>query len=258
MSLYTVKYYFSFLFKSTNQYGVHSPFVYNLLTRCFYDKKKSGDYVTLRKYQASLISNKQTLEIEDFGSGSKKFESNFRKVSAIAKTSGSNLNKAFLLYRLVKYLDAKKVLELGTALGMGTAALAVANNASKVVSVEGSKQLADFSQKKLADFHINNVEIVNQRFSKALTNLKNYQWDLIFIDGHHDQIATINYFETLLSSAHNNTVMIFDDIYWSEGMLKAWKTIINHPKVTVSVDTFYFGIVFFRREQNKEHFYIRL
>ncbi|TPV32301.1 class I SAM-dependent methyltransferase [Paucihalobacter ruber] len=258
MNTHAAKSYLNFLLRSNNQHGVHSPFVYNLVIRCFYDKKKYEDYVTLRKYRASLISNQQTKEIEDFGSGSKKFDSNFRKVSAIAKTSGSTIKKAFLLYRLVNYLDAKNILELGTALGMGTAALAVGNNSSKVVSVEGSQQLADFSRKKLAEYRINNVEIINEQFSIALKNLKNHQWDLIFIDGHHDQTATINYFETLLPSAHNDTVMIFDDIYWSEGMLKAWKTIVNHPKVTVSIDTFYFGIMFFRKEQNKEHFYIRL
>jgi len=41
-------------------------------------------------------------------------------------------------------------------------------------------------------------------------------------------------------------------------MSEAWAIIINHPKVTVSIDTFYWGIVFFRKEQVKEHFTVRV
>ncbi len=54
------------------------------------------------------------------------------------------------------------------------------------------------------------------------------------------------------------SVFIFDDIYWSKPMSEAWAIIINHPKVTVSIDTFYWGIVFFRKEQVKEHFTVRV
>jgi len=258
MNIYSAKSFLFFLIKSTNQHGVHSPFVYNLVTQCFYDIKKYDDYKTLNTYRSDLVSNHQKLKIEDFGSGSKKFKNTHRKVSEIARISGSSEKKAFLLFRLAKYFNSKNILELGTALGMGTAALAISNKTAKVVSIEGNEELAKISAKKLSDFNLNNVDIVNELFSNALPKLKNFQWDLIFIDGHHDEDATIKYFETLLPSTHNNTAIIFDDIYWSEEMLKAWKTIINHPKVTVSIDTFYFGMVFLRKEQYKEHFYIRL
>ena len=56
----------------------------------------------------------------------------------------------------------------------------------------------------------------------------------------------------------NNSVWIFDDIHWSQEMENAWLTIKNHPKVTVTIDTFQWGIVFFRAEQEKEHFVIRI
>ena len=68
----------------------------------------------------------------------------------------------------------------------------------------------------------------------------------------------MHYFEALLPKATNDTVFIFDDIYWSKGMTEAWETIKQHPKVTVTVDTFFWGFVFFRKEQAKEHFTIRL
>jgi len=41
-------------------------------------------------------------------------------------------------------------------------------------------------------------------------------------------------------------------------MEEAWHYIKEHSKVTVTIDTFQWGIVFFRREQEKEHFIIRV
>ena len=258
MSLHTVKSYLRFLFKSTNQHGVHSPFVYNLVTKCFYDKQNYDAYGMIKNYRNQLIKNKQTVEVEDFGSGSKTFKNELRKVSDIAKTSGSNLKKAFLLYRLTKYFKPKTILELGTCLGIGTTALALDNKTTKLTSVEGSQNLVNITENQITKFGINNVKVINQTFASALPELKQQSWDFVFIDGHHDEIATINYFETLLDSANNKTVFVFDDIYWSQGMTAAWNFIKNHPKITVSIDTFYFGMVFFKRELSKEHFYIRL
>jgi hypothetical protein len=65
------------------------------------------------------------------------------------------------------------------------------------------------------------------------------------------------YFDLLLTTITNDSVWIFDDIQWSPEMEEAWEVINNHPKVTVTIDTFQWGFVFFRYEQEKEHFVIR-
>jgi hypothetical protein len=44
----------------------------------------------------------------------------------------------------------------------------------------------------------------------------------------------------------------------SKSMTEAWDIIKQHPQVTVTIDTFFWGVVFFRKEQLKEHFVIRL
>ena len=86
----------------------------------------------------------------------------------------------------------------------------------------------------------------------------NRKFDLVYFDGNHQKEATLNYFQQLLPTAHNDSVFIFDDIHWSQGMEEAWETICKHPSVKVSIDTFHIGVVFFRREQAKQHFKIRL
>ncbi|MDO9262230.1 MAG: class I SAM-dependent methyltransferase, partial [Flavobacteriaceae bacterium] len=78
------------------------------------------------------------------------------------------------------------------------------------------------------------------------------------IDGNHQKAATIAYFEQCLKSVHNDSMIIFDDIHWSTDMEEAWEIIQKNPLVTVSIDTFQWGIIFFRKEQEKEHFVIRV
>ncbi|WP_040278226.1 O-methyltransferase [Psychroserpens damuponensis] len=250
--------YIKFLLKSTNQHGVHSPFVYDLVTQCFYDKTEYPEYAKLKNYRNSLLKNKKNIKITDFGSGSKVFKSNERQISAIAKNSGTSLKRAQLLYRLVKYLNPKHTLELGTSLGIATQAMALAKTDNHIISLEGCPNISKFARKQISEATIKNITIKTGAFKTTLPNLKDQTYDLIFFDGNHNKTATLNYFETLINQSHNDSVFIFDDIYWSKDMMKAWEIIKTHPKVTVTIDTFFWGLVCFRTEQVKENFTIRV
>jgi hypothetical protein len=81
--------------------------------------------------------------------------------------------------------------------------------------------------------------------------------DYVFFDGHHALEPTLKYFELCLKKAHNSSIFVFDDIRWSDEMKLAWEKIKNHPKVNVTIDLYTMGVVFFRKEQEKEHFVLR-
>lgn len=250
--------YIKFLFKSTNQHGVHSPFVYDLVTKCFYDTTKYEAYTNLSHYRKSLIKNKQEIHITDFGAGSRTFKSNLRAIDSIAKTSGSTLKRAKLLYRIVRYFKPQHTLELGTSLGIATQAIALGHSKNHIITIEGCPEISTFTAKQLNTFHINNVSLKTGEFDSVLSELQENNHDLVFFDGNHSKDATLRYFNKLIDKAHNDAIFIFDDIYWSKDMVAAWEAIKAHPKVTVSIDTFFWGIVFFRKEQAKENFNIRL
>ena len=256
--MYQLISYIKFLLKSTNHHGVHSPFVYDLVTKCFYDTKDYSVYEKITTYRIALLSNSNTIHITDFGSGSKVFSSNTRAIKEIAKTSGTSEKRARLLYRLVSHLKANNILELGTSLGMGTYAMASANSKAHITSIEGCPEISNVAKHQLANFHIENVLLKVGAFNEVLPNLDKQPYDLVFFDGHHDKEATLRYFEQLLPATHNDSVFIFDDIHWSKGMGEAWQLIKQHPSVTVSIDTFYWGFIFFRTEQVKENFVVRL
>ena len=262
--LFQIKSYFNFLWHSTNEHGVHSPFVFNLLTKCFYDKKTKPEYAILKKYRKSLLENKNFIEVTDFGAGSKVFKSNSRQISKIAQTAGISPKRAELLFRVTNYFQPKNVLEIGTSLGLATAALALGNSKAKVITLEGCPNTANVAQNQFTKFDCSNVNSIVTEFENYLQDIQQRlkteteDFDLIYFDGNHSKKATLAYFELLLPTINNDSVWIFDDIHWSEEMEEAWGIIQNHPKVKVTIDTFQWGFVFFRKEQEKEHFTIRV
>ncbi|SHI38077.1 Predicted O-methyltransferase YrrM [Mesonia phycicola] len=252
---FQLKSYLKFLVSSRNQHGVHSPFVYSLVTKCFYDRKNKNAYQKISAYRKDIFQQKKEINVTDFGAGSRVFKSNKRKVAAIAKNAGISWKRSKLLYRLSTYLEYSNVLELGTSVGLATASLA-ANKKLNVFTIEGCPQTAHIATQTLQKHQLYNAKVTVGKFEEILKNYS-HKIDLAYIDGNHSKEATLKNFELLLKLKHNDSLFIFDDIYWSEEMLQAWEEIKNHPEVTVTIDTFYWGLVFFRKEQAKEHFKIR-
>ncbi|MGC4039667.1 MAG: class I SAM-dependent methyltransferase [Flavobacterium sp.] len=254
-----LKAYIRFLWNSKNEHGVHSPFVFSLVTKCFYDKKNYPEYSILKDYRRSLLENKNTIEVTDFGAGSRVFKNNVRRIDQIAKNAGISKKRAELLFRIANYFQPENTLEIGTSLGLATAALSSGGKNAKITTLEGCPQTSAVAQKQFEEFGLNNIKLEVTEFSAYLKSQQpttgNRQ--LIYFDGNHSKKATLEYFELLLPTITNETVWIFDDIHWSAEMEQAWETIKQHPQVTVTIDTFQWGLVFFRREQPKEHFVIR-
>jgi predicted O-methyltransferase YrrM len=255
---YQIKSYLHFLLKSSNQHGVHSPFVYDLVTTCFYDKKDYSEYQKIKAFRNELLQNSDAIEITDFGAGSRVFKSNTRNISSIAKNTGIPFKRQKLLFRITNYFKSETVLELGTSLGLGTAAMAFANDSIKITTVEGCKNTARVAEAIFNKYYLSSIQLQNATFEDFFNKNLSDSYDLVYIDGNHNKNNTLQYFEYLLDRINDNSVLIFDDIYWSEEMTEAWNQIKEHPKVTVSIDIFYWGIVFFRKEQQKQHFTIRM
>jgi predicted O-methyltransferase YrrM len=258
--LFQIKAYIKFLWKSKNEHAVHSPFVFTLITKCFYDRKPKAEYQVLKNYRKSLLENTNTIDVTDFGAGSKIFKSNTRPISKIAKTAGISRKRAELLFRITTYFQPESILEIGTSLGLATSALALGNSKAKITTLEGCPETAKIAQEQFAKFGLTNINSVVTEFSEYFENRdpKPKTQDLIYFDGNHSKAATLDYFELLLPTITNESVWIFDDIHWSKDMEETWELLKKHPKVSVTIDTFQWGLVFFRREQPKEHFIIRV
>jgi len=251
--------YFDYLLTAKTRYEVHPPFLFDLVTKVFRDKKAYSDYSVVEEIRNQLLTDKHYIKVNDLGAGSTYFNNPERRICDIAKTSSKYKKHVQLIYRIVRYLKPKNILELGTSFGITTSYMAIANPEARIVTLEGCPNISSVAQKNFNKINAGNIELVIGAFDDKLSDiLKNKQnFDLLFIDGNHSKEPTIRYFEQLLPNINNDSIIIFDDIHWSEGMEEAWNYIKQHPDVTLSIDIFFMGIVFFKKELTKENFIIR-
>ncbi|MGV3585645.1 MAG: O-methyltransferase [Adhaeribacter sp.] len=242
--------------KSFRLHGVHSPFVFNLYQNVILHNGHYYTYGQIENLRAELQQNHQFLEITDLGAGSKVNPTYRRRISDIAKISAKPAKYAQLLFRLVNYFQPNQVLELGTSLGLTSAYLAGAQTKNPIYSFEGCPNLAQQAQLNWQKLKLSNIEIIPGNLDQTLPAFleKTTSVDFIYFDGNHRYEPTMRYFRICLEKHTEESVFVFDDIYWSAEMEKAWQEICAHPAVTLSIDLFQVGLIFFRKQQPKQHF----
>lgn len=256
--LYPVKAYLNYLIASKNHYGVHSPFLYDYLTKGL----RHHSVLSLKPVHAmrkELLSNHNDIQVTDFGAGSKVLNENTRSIADIATKAGISTKRGKLLAKTVAYFQPQTILEIGTSLGISTAYMSSGAPNSKITTLEGCPEIARIARENFQNFDFKNINVITGRFEDTLASvLAGQRFDLIYFDGNHRAVPTISYFEQCLKTVHEHSVFIFDDIHWTPEMDKAWKHIRNHKKVSLSVDTFQWGLVFFKTGRAKEHFTLRI
>ncbi|MEJ8818725.1 O-methyltransferase [Lacibacter sp. H407] len=257
------KKYLNYYFTAANGkgHGIHSPFVFDLVVNVLNDKTNYAAYKEIELQRSLLLGNETIITVEDFGAGSTKGLTKQRVVQQIAATSLKPKKYAQLLYRFVNYFQPTQILELGTSLGITTAYLAKAKPTAVVTTMEGSYTIAKIAEENFQRLLLQNIRIVTGNFDETLASTiasASQSFNFVFIDGNHRKEPTLRYFEQLLAKADSNTVFVFDDIHWSKEMEEAWEHLKQHASVTLTIDLFFIGLVFLRKEQKaKEHFVIR-
>ncbi len=219
-----------------------------------------GAYATVEARRTELLNSPASISVTDFGAGSHTGAGQERRIADIARTAAKPPHLAQLLFRLANYFRPATILELGTSLGLTTAYLAAADSRSQVVTLEGCPNVAAVAHETFAELHLTNISIVQGNIDDTLAPTLSAlptMVDFAFFDGNHRYEPTLRYFELCLAHRTDNSVFVFDDIHWSEEMERAWEAIKAHPDVTMTVDLFYIGLVFFRKNQPKQHFWLR-
>lgn len=194
-----------------------------------------------------LCESSEVVEIPDYGAGSPDgtAPANGATVKEVVGEACRNFSKpapwASLLYSLVRELQPDRCVELGTCLGISTSYQASAlarNGKGRLVSLEGAPAFASIAERNLETLGLaTHANVVIGEFRKTLPAvLSAGKVDYAFIDGHHDETATFEYFEDFLPHIAQPAVLVFDDINWSDGMRRAWERISTYDRVDVSLD----------------------
>ena len=245
--------------QADTQYSIHSPFVFQLLQEVLVSNKTYGDFVPLEHLRFRLQHNTTELQVTDLGAGSRVDKGQTRSIKSIAKNAVSPKWQCQFLFRLIDWLQPQNRLEIGTSLGVNTLYQYLPIRQSPLITLEGCPNIGAVAQKHFEQLKATNIELKIGDFTDTLPQALEQlgRLDYVLIDGNHQKQPTIDYFEQCLAYSHNDTILVLDDIHWSEEMQSAWQTIKQHSKVTLTLDFFYFGLVFLRQEQKEvEHFSI--
>jgi predicted O-methyltransferase YrrM len=253
---FTCKFLVHFLFaRHTRGHGVHSPYLYQFLENVVYDKSSFYIFPKIEALRRNLKNDERLLNVIDFGTGK---DGRFT-IADIAKNSLKSAQYGQMLFKAIHFSKSINVLELGTSLGLTTSYLASVSSNIRCITLEGSPEIATVANDNFNKLQFENIKIIVGNIDNTLNEaLKEFEkLDFIFIDANHRLPEVYGYFEQCLSKVHNNTILVFDDIYWSADMEKAWSKIKNHELVTSTFDLFQLGIVFFRPDLYKKHYKIR-
>jgi predicted O-methyltransferase YrrM len=261
-SFQLAKKYFDYYLHASNSkgHGMHSPFVFDFILNVLNNKSNYRAPAEIEDLRKKLLNDERIIEIEEMGAGSRIHASNQRQVKQIAKSALKSKKLAQVLFRLVKHYQPENIVELGTSLGITTSYLSKANPAAFITTIEGSRQVAEAAKENFLKLECNNIQVLQGNFDEVFPPAidKLLKVDFAYIDGNHRYQPTINYFHQFLSKSNTQTILVFDDIHWSEEMEKAWEEIKSHPSVQYTIDIFFLGFVFFREEfKVKQNFSIR-
>ncbi len=170
-----------------------------------------------------------------------------KRVGEIAKRASQSSESAKVLFALTRAHQPSSGVELGTCVGISSAYQATAlalDGTGTLVSLERYATLGEVARRQFENLGLSNVEVVVGTFQDELPGVLGRQpIDYAFIDGHHDEKATLRYFNQFLGVATHGALFVFDDIHWSEGMTRAWSRVQEHPRVRWSTESDRFGIV---------------
>ncbi|MCB0578715.1 MAG: class I SAM-dependent methyltransferase [Phaeodactylibacter sp.] len=249
--------YLQYYRRAETRYGLHSPFVYELVEKTLEDKRTFYAFPIIESLRGLLLRDDTRIAVADHGAGSKVEGSSRRTVRSLARHSAVSPATGRLLFRLVHFIKPATLLELGTSLGISTAYQAAAALHAPFITIEGCPATAALAQQHLRQLNLPNVQLLagtfREKLPEALRELK--RLDYLYLDGDHRRGATLEYFGQCLPYAHAGSVFVIADIYWSAEMEEAWAAMRSHPRVSLSVDLFHLGLLFFREEQREqEHF----
>lgn len=251
-----LRYYFTA--QNGRGHGIHSPFIFDFVINVLNDRRYFYAYQGVEYLRARLLNDSRIIEVEDMGAGSVVSKLKQRKIKDIAKYAAKPAKYGQLLFRMVNYYAPTRILELGTSLGLTTSYLA--QSSVPVITLEGAPAVALQALDNFRTLGLENIRLIEGNFDALLPRILEATGmpEFVFLDGNHRYEPTCRYFDLLAENAKPGTILVFDDIHWSREMEEAWKTIKKHPAVTLTIDLFFIGIVFFRKEfRQSRHVVIR-
>lgn len=251
-----IRLYLSFRRWAQSWRSIHSPLVFRIARSMSKSHQFRNDFKDVEKLRKQLLNKKEEIDVVDFGQDGKVIK---RSIRDVVRLTAKSPVYGRVLASIVRELKPSTALELGTSVGLSLAYQMIASPNTTYYSIEGDKNLWKQANENIAQLGLR-AFLHQGRFQDVLPGVLEQieDVDFVFIDGHHQYQPTLDYLEIIYPSLSHEACIVFDDIYWSEGMQNAWSKIVADERFSLTVDAYHFGIVFKHDGTVKQHFMVKI
>lgn len=236
-------------------YGVHSPFVFNLITKVIEEKSLYYSFYDIELIRKQLLFKDQPVAYPD---RRQKDVWQQRPLGELVRREGIRPKHGALLFRLTNYFKPRSILQLGAATGLSTLYLTSYAKGLKCIALENVPEFAAIIRQVCEMAASNPVDLRIGAYAEvlpaALQDLG--QPDFVFFNTLHEQQNNAALFEMCLKHVHENTVFVFEGIQANRQMSAFWQNVCACPQVTVTLDLYSLGIVFFNKKLHKRDYIV--
>jgi len=244
---------------SRRGHGIHSPFLFDLVTRVFRNSEGKDIDNRIGLIRKNLRKDKRILRIEDLGAGGTGRGYRNARVCDVVRRSSVSPKYGQFLTNMAAEFGKDLIFELGTAAGISSMYMVMGAPGSRLLTIEGSEELAGLASANFKEAGLSNITVLKGSFDTNLGVLSamGAAPGLIYIDGDHRKFPLLSYFDRLNQLSDAETVIIIDDINHSPEMGEAWEEITKDERVAMTVDIYRMGIVFLKKGLTPGHYVIR-
>ncbi|MDR1645227.1 MAG: SAM-dependent methyltransferase [Tannerellaceae bacterium] len=217
-------------------YGVHSPFVYGLITKVINERCPYYHFAGIEALRKQLPVQKET--------------------AGIVASRAISPKQGALLFRLANYFRPERILQIGASAGLSTLYLTSYKPGVKCIVLEKTPEQASVAR-----------WVYRQTAARTPVDLRTGDYrtllpgileempavDFVFFNT-REETDNASLFDACMKYAQAGAFFVFDGIKSNRAMREFWKTVCAHPEVTVTLDLYSMGIVFFSKKLHKRNY----
>lgn len=232
-------------------YGVHSPFVFNLITKVIEEKSPYYIFDEIENIRQNLLKDKNVVSYTN-----KKGRRTSKTISSITAKETQSPKYGALLFRLMNFFQCKHVVEIGASTGIMGLYLASAYSDCKCIALENREALVAIAQKTSNHFQAKRIFVKSGDFIQMISGISGElpKIDLIFINTASDPDLTKSVLMKCLPLINEDTILVVDGINKNKKMKVLWKCIRELTQARLTIDLYALGLVFFNHKLYKKHY----
>ena len=217
--------YLIYLWQRKSEYSIHSPFVFDFVTKVLNDNGSNRDYDTILRI-GRLLDKKKHI-------------------------SYAKRKRSRLLYRVIRHYEPDSVVSFGSITALNATALAMGHLQTRVYLEQSEDFLETLNSMGVINVNlIQPSEFDSERFRRLNTGF-------VFFGRDSFEEDTWDYLVDCLSYKTVDSVFIFEGIHHNRDIEDAWEEIKANEDVSVTFDLYSIGMVFFREGIEKQDFVLK-